>query len=309
MSAAAPTVATHRPRFSRVVRRRIGMTFAYAVLILWALFSVFPVFWTYTSSLKEPRDVFALPPKWVFTPTLYNYQVVLGLILPAESEGLTGQQAGAVRSKLPDQFLNTAIVSVGSTALAMVVGCSAAYALARARVRGKQAILLGVLLTRLVPPVVLIVPMYMIWRNFRLIDTHVGLILAFFTFNLPFVIWMMRGFFLSLPDELEEAARIDGCSRLGAFWRIVLPLAAPGLAATALFVMLFAWNEFLIAAVLGGEKAKTLTPAIFGYVSDRSVLWGRLYAASSLIMLPVVLFALFIQRHIATGLTGGALKG
>lgn len=297
------------PLFSRRTRHRIALAIAYCVLTVWSAVSIFPIFWTYMSSIKPPRDVFAIPPKWVFTPTLYNYEVALGLIVPTEQETVLKAYEGAVRSRLPDYFLNTTIVSLGSTILAMSVGATAAYALARSRVRGRKLILTAILLTRLVPPIVLVVPIYLVWRNFRLLDSHLGLILAFFTFNLPFVIWMLRGFFLSLPHELEEAALIDGCSRWGALFRIVIPLAAPGLAATAIFVMLFAWNEFLVASVLGGEKAKMLTPAIFGYVSDRSVLWGQLYAASGLVMLPVLVFSLLVQKHIATGLAGGAVKG
>jgi multiple sugar transport system permease protein len=302
MSGTAP--ASARPLLSRRAKHRLALAAAYAFLT-----SVFPVFWTYLSSVKPPRDVFAIPPKWVFTPTLQNYEVALGLIVPTEQETVLEAYKGAVRSRLPDYFVNTAIVSLGSTFLSMAVGATAAYALARSRVPGRKLMLTGILLTRLVPPIVLVVPIYLVWRNLRLLDTHAGLILAFFTFSLPFSIWMLRGFFLTLPRELEEAALIDGCSRWGALFRIVVPLAAPGFAATAIFVMLFSWNEFLVAAVLGGEKAKMLTPAIFGYVSDRSVLWGQMYAASGLVMLPVLLFTLFVQKHIATGLSGGAVKG
>ncbi|TAK22809.1 MAG: carbohydrate ABC transporter permease [Chloroflexota bacterium] len=301
--------AQRRPVLTRRAKHRLALIFAYAFLVLWSVVSIFPVFWTYVSSIKPPRDVFAIPPKWVFTPTLQNYEVALGLIVPTEQETVLEAYKGAVTSRLPDYFVNTMIVSLGSTLLSMAVGATAAYALARSRVRGRRLMLTVILLTRLIPPIVLVVPLYLLWRNLRLLDTHIGLIVAFFTFSLPFSIWMLRGFFMTLPRELEEAALIDGCSRWGALFRIVVPLAAPGFAATAVFVMLFSWNEFLIAAVLGGEKAKMLTPAIFGYVSDRSVLWGQLYAASGLVMLPVLLFTLLVQRHIATGLAGGAVKG
>lgn len=294
----------------RHVRGRIGIALAYFALGVWCLFSFFPVYWTYSSSFKEPQDVFAIPPKWVFQPTLHNYEVALGLIVPTEQEAVLKQYAGAVRSRLPEYFLNTLIVSAGSTILAMIVGSAAAYALARAPIirRLRRLILIYVLLTRLIPPIVLIIPMYLVWRNLALLNTLQGLILAFFTFTLPFVIWMMRGFFQALPQELEEAALIDGCSRLEGFVRIILPLVAPGIAATAIFVAFFAWNEFLTASVLGGGNATLLTPSIFGYVSNEQTLWGQLYAASSLILLPVLALTFFVQRHIATGLTGGAVK-
>lgn len=292
----------------RRTKRRLGTAATYFILVVWAVFSIFPVFWTYLSSIKPSRDVFAIPPVWVFKPTLHNYGLVLNLEAPSVEEVQQSFQVTG-QSKLPEHILNTVVVCIGSTALSMLVGSSAAYALARARFRGRRAILIAILLTRLVPPIVMVIPLYLIWRNLRILDTHVGLILAFFTFTLPFVIWMMRGFFLSLPRELEDAALIDGCSRWGALGRVVLPLVAPGVAATALFTALFSWNEFLIAAVIGGEKAKLLTPSIFGYFSDTSILWGRLYAASSVVMMPVVVLTMFIQKHITTGLTAGALKG
>lgn len=300
-----------RSGLSRRSRRHVGVVAAYAVLAGWCVFSMFPVFWTYVSSIKEPQDVFALPPRWIFAPTLHNYEVVLGLTIPTEQEAVLTKNQGSVRSKLPSYFLNTLIVSAGSTVLGMVAGSAAAYALARAPIRRqtRRLVLTSVLLTRLIPPIVLMIPMYLIWRNLGILNTLPGLILAFLTFTLPFVIWMMRGFFLAIPRELEDAALIDGCSRLGALVRIVMPLVAPGLAATAIFVALFSWNEFLIAAMLGGEKAKLLTPSIFGYVSNEAALWGQLYAASGLILLPVLALTFIVQRHIATGLTGGAIKG
>jgi multiple sugar transport system permease protein len=165
------------------------------------------------------------------------------------------------------------------------------------------------MLTRLVPPVVLIIPIYVLWRNLDLLDTHLGLILAYLTFALPFVIWMMRGFLLDIPIELEEAAMIDGGSRFQALYKVVLPLAAPGLAATAIFIILIAWNDFLFALVLTSGNARTVTPYIGGFITDKAVLWGRLYASSAIIMLPVLIFGLAVQKQLAHGLTGGAVKG
>jgi multiple sugar transport system permease protein len=169
--------------------------------------------------------------------------------------------------------------------------------------------LMGILLVRMVPAVVLVIPIYTLWRGLGLLDTHLGLILAYLSFNLPFVIWMMRGFFVDIPVEIEEAALIDGCSRLSALVRVILPLAAPGIAATSIFALLLAWNEFLFAVLLTADKAKTLTPAILNYVTDRAILWGNLYAAASIVLLPVLVFSLLVQRHLARGLTGGAVKG
>ncbi|MCC6173735.1 MAG: carbohydrate ABC transporter permease [Chloroflexi bacterium] len=303
--ARADQVAVARPR------RKIdwGNQAAYVILSVWMVFTLFPVAWLLVSSLKEPQDVFAMPPQWVFVPTLHNYEVVLGFKIPTELETVTEAQAGTGTSQFPRFLLNTAVIAIGTTVLALSIGSAAAYALTRFYPRQRNALLIGVLVTRLVPPVVLIIPIYVIWRNFDLLDTHFGLMLAYLTFALPFVIWMMRGFLLDIPVELEEAAMIDGASRFQALIRVVLPLAAPGLAATAIFVILLAWNDFFYALILTSGNARTVTPYIGGFITDKAILWGRLYASSAIIMLPVLIFGLVVQKQLAHGLTGGAVKG
>lgn len=289
-----------RPR--RPNRRRVfdvGRLFAYCGLGIWSLFVLFPLYWVLVSSLKLPVDVFALPPTWIFTPTLVNYEEVLGIVSSA--------QVGSGSFLI--YFLNSFIVSGGSTLVALIVGCPAGYALARARFRGRRTILMGVLLTRLVPSIVLIIPIYILWDSVHMLDTYQGLILAYVTIALPFVVWMTRGFFLSVPRELEESALIDGCSRLQVMTRVAIPLIAPGLAATTIFTALVGWNEFLIAVVLGGRQVQLAAPAILGFDARLSTQWGPLYAASVLMLIPVVVLAVVMQRHIASGLTAGAVKG
>lgn len=291
-------------------RSLLASTITYMVLTAWAIFTMFPIIWVYTSAFKQPEEVFEIPPKWIFKPTLHNFEVVFGLTIPTELETVTEkQQIAELQSKFPRYFLNSVIVSTGSTLLSLSIGSLAAYSLARFRIRAKKAILTGIILTRLVPPITLVVPFYVLWRHLGLTDTHFGLILVYLTFNLPFAIWMMRGFFLEIPIELEEAALIDGCSRLGAFLRVSIPLAAPGLVATSIFNLLLSWNEFLFASVLTAEHAKTLSPSILSYITDKAILWGRLYAAAATILLPVMLFSLAVQKHLGRGLTGGAVKG
>ena len=291
--------------------RRInwGNAAAYVILSLWMIFTLFPVAWLLMSSVKQPQDVFAMPPQWIFMPTLHNYNVVLGLEIPTELETVTEAQAGTGLSPFPRFLLNTVIVAIGTTVLALSLGSAAAYALTRFFHRQRTSLLVGVMLTRLVPPIVLIIPIYILFRNLDLLDTHFGLILAYLTFSLPFVIWMMRGFLMDIPIELEEAALIDGASRLQALVKVVLPLAAPGLAATAIFVILLAWNDFFYALVLTSGEARTVTPYIGGFITDKAVLWGRLYASSAIIMVPVLVFGLAVQKQLAHGLTGGAVKG
>ncbi len=293
----------------RTRRRNAGDAVAYLILSGWMLFTLFPIAWLLLSSVKEPTQVFAMPPQWLFKPTLHNYQVVLGLVVPTELETVTEAQVGAGDSPFPHYLLNTVIVALGTTVLSLVLGAMAAYALTRFFPRQRGRLLLGIMLTRLVPPVVLIIPIYVLWGKLNLLDTHLGLILAYLTINLPFVIWMVRGFLLDIPIDLEEAARIDGATRLQALWLVVLPLVAPGLAATAIFTILLAWNDFLFALVLTSGNARTVTPYIGGFITDKAVLWGRLYASSVIIMVPVLLFGLAVQRQMAHGLTGGAVKG
>ncbi len=299
------------PMVSARRRRRVnwGDAAAYVILSIWMVFTLFPVVWLLMSSLKQPADVFAMPPRWVFTPTLHNYEVVLGLVVPTELETVTEAQVGTGMSPFPRFLLNTVVVALGTTVLALALGSAAAYALTRFFPRQRTGLLVAVMLTRLVPPIVLIIPIYILWRNLDLLDTHVGLILAYLTFALPFVIWMMRGFLLDIPVELEEAAMIDGASRFQALRMVVLPLAAPGLAATAIFVILLAWNDFFYALILTSGEARTVTPYIGGFITDKAVLWGRLYASSAIIMLPVLVFGLAVQKQLAHGLTGGAVKG
>lgn len=304
--------ATRASASAAVARRRPmnwGNVAAYVILSIWMVFTLFPVVWLLLSSVKEPSQVFAMPPQWIFVPTLHNYEVALGLTIPTELETVTETQAGTGLSPFPKFLLNTVVVAVGTTVLALGLGSAAAYALTRFFPRQRTGLLVGIMITRLVPPIVLIIPIYVIWRNLDLLDTHIGLILAYLTFALPFVIWMMRGFLLDIPVELEEAAMIDGASRFQALIRVVLPLAAPGLAATAIFVILLAWNDFFYALILTSGNARTVTPYIGGFITDKAVLWGRLYASSAIIMLPVLMFGLAVQKQLARGLTGGAVKG
>lgn len=294
-----------------VVRRRFswGNAASYTILGLWMIFTLFPVAWLLLSSVKQPDQVFAMPPQWIFVPTLHNYEVVLGLVVPTELETVSEAQTGSGDSPFPRFLLNTTIIALGTTALSLALGSTAAYALTRFYPRQRTKLLVGIMLSRLVPPVVLIIPIYILWRNLNLLDTHLGLMLAYLTINLPFVIWMMRGFLLDIPIELEEAALIDGASRFEALRLVVLPLAAPGLAATAIFTILLAWNDFVFALVLTSGEARTVTPYIGGFITDKAILWGRLYASAAIIMVPVLVFGLAVQKQMARGLTGGAVKG
>jgi multiple sugar transport system permease protein len=287
----------------------VGTVGAHIILLLWALITLLPIVWVFASSVKTPEQIFEMPPKWIFKPTLHNFEVVLGLKIPTELETVTQEGSGQIESKFPKYLLNSVIVALGSTFLSLAIGAPAAYSLARHKIKGREAVLTGLILTRLVPPVTMVIPIYILMRRLHMLDTYQGLILVYLAFNLPFTIWILRGFFLDIPVELEEASLVDGTSRYGAFVRIALPLVAPGLATTAIFSIIFSWNEFLFASILTTEKARTITPSISTFITDKAILWGRLYAAAAIVLLPVIIFALVVQKHFGRGVTSGAVKG
>jgi multiple sugar transport system permease protein len=267
----------------------------YFALILALLFALAPVYWMLTISLKTEVEQFASPPPWfVFTPTLEHYY-----------DAFVTRGFGAY-------LLTSAIVAVSSTACALVIGTLAAYALARFELpfRLNRRLSLWILSTRIFPAIVTAVPLFLMMRDLRLLNTRLALIIVYTAFNLPFVVWMMRGFFADLPRDLEEAALVDGDSRLGALVRVILPLVSPGLAATAVFCLIVSWNEFLFALVLTQtDVAMTLPVGIAGRVTQYEIKWGVMSAAGVVAMMPILVFALAMQRHLVRGLSLGAVKG
>lgn len=254
-----------------------------------------PVYWMITISFKREVDQFALPPRWFsFPPTLEHYV-----------------DAFVARS-FGQYLLSSLIVAVCSTAGALVLGTLAAYSLARFRLPRNldRKLALWILSTRMFPAIVTAVPLFLIMRDLSLVNTRLSLIITYTAFNLPFVVWMMRGFFAEVPRDLEEAAMVDGDSRLGALGRIVLPLVAPGLAATAVFCLIVSWNEFLFALVLTQtDDAMTLPVGIAGRVTQYGIKWGVMSAAAVVAMVPILAFALGVQRYLVRGLSLGAVKG
>jgi multiple sugar transport system permease protein len=264
-------------------------------LLVALLAALVPVYWLVTISLKTEVDQFASPPKWfAFTPTLQHYY-----------------DAFVTRS-FGQYLLTSAIVAVVSTACALAIGTLAAYALTRFRLPYglDRKLSLWILSTRMFPAIVTAVPLFLMMRDLRLLNTKTSLIVVYTAFNLPFVVWMMRGFFAEVPPELEEAALVDGDSRLGALVRVILPLVSPGLAATAVFCLIVSWNEFLFALVLTQtDVAMTLPVGIAGRVTQYEIKWGVMSAAGVVAMIPILVFALAMQRHLVRGLSLGAVKG
>jgi multiple sugar transport system permease protein len=265
------------------------------VLVIATVAAIAPVYWMLTISLKREVDQFANPPRWLFfPPTLEHYY-----------------DAFVARSFV--QYLFTsALVAIASTGCALIIGTLAAYSLARFELpwRLDRKLSLWILSTRMFPAIVTAVPLFLMMRDLGLLDTKLSLIIVYTGFNLPFVIWMMRGFFAEVPRDLEEAAMVDGDSRMGALWRVVLPLVAPGLAATAVFCLIVSWNEFLFALVLTQtDEAMTLPVGIAGRVTQYEIKWGVMSAAGVVAIIPILAFAIAVQRYLVRGLSLGAVKG
>lgn len=278
-------------------RSRLGDSLAFLAAVIVALIFLFPIYWAFSQSLRNPIETFTVAGfgiPWVnFTPTLANWADQL-----STPETLRSLQ-------------NSTVVSVAAAALALALGTPAAYAVARFRFERwkNRDITIWFLSQRVLPPVATVVPFYLVMRTLGLLDTHLALILVNATFVLPFVVVILRQTFLDLPIELEEAALVDGASHWGAFWRVALPLAAPTMAATALIVFAFTWNEFLFAVALSSREAITVPVHMAGAVDTRGVQFWFMGVRAMTAIVPPVLIALLAQRYIVRGLTLGAVKG
>ena len=269
--------------------RTIGLTLiAAALLSIW----VIPVLWALLTSFKTERDVLAYPPLVIFEPTLANYREVL---------------FGA--SSILPNLLSSVIVASSATLLTMLLAVPAAYALARLALPAKRASGFYVLATQMLPPVGLIIPYYLILQKVGALDTYGGMTAIYLTFSLPFAVWLMVSYFEDVPPEMEEAALLDRAGRLRALWHVILPQVRGGIAVTTVFVFLNAWNEFLFAVVLAGNRVRPVTVAMFNFISVEQTQWARLAAGAMLAMAPVIVLGLLAQRHIVKGLTVGAVKG
>ncbi len=275
---------------NRKMKRRLFKGLFWILLILLCVIACFPLFWMLMTSLKHKVDAFAIPPVWIFKPNLEAYKVLF-----VEKDSFRF-------------LLNSVIIAFSATFVSMLIGTLAAYSLARFKFAGREDFAFWFLVNRMMPPLAIIIPIYMLFLRWKLLDTRTGLIFLYTAMQLPFVIWMMRGFFEDLPRELEETAMIDGASWFGAFTRITLPLTTPGLTATAIFSLILSWNEFAFAFVITGRNAKTLPPSALTFMTEAQVTWNEVGAAAIVISLPMILFAMAVQKHLVRGLTMGAIK-
>jgi multiple sugar transport system permease protein len=272
------------------LQKNLTLTISFLIGLGMVVWLTFPPFWMILTSFKHGREVFTLPPKLIFTPTFENYQAIFA------------------RPDLIKVFYNTIFVSIVSTAITLIVGSMAAYSIARFKTGG-MALLFGTLLFRVLPPIVIGLPFFIVFSRLKLIDTLHGLSIAYVTFLLPGTIWLMIPFFADIPREIEEAALVDGCSRFGAFLRVVLPLAQPGLVVTGIYNLLGAWNHFFYGLILTSFNARTLPVEASNFVGEYALQWGQVSAIGSLLIIPPILVAFFLQRYLVRGLTLGAVKG
>jgi multiple sugar transport system permease protein len=273
--------------------RLIKYAILYAVLLVLAAIVLLPFYWMVVSSFRPPEALFSSKPSlWLSSLSLEHYAHVLR------------------RTNFVAQFKNSVIVALCTTLVCILSGSFAGYSLSRFKIRGRFLVSVVIFLTMMFPATVVLIPLFLVFRTLRLLNTYWGLVIAYATFALPFCTWMMKGFFDSIPMELEEAAIVDGCSRAGAMFRVALPLAAPGVAATAMFGFLLAWNEYLFALTFTtSENMRTLPVGLTLFSGEYYTNYGALMAASFMVCIPVLVFFLYANRYMIQGLTAGAVKG
>jgi multiple sugar transport system permease protein len=271
------------------LRRETPLILTHAILIFASLVVLLPILWVVRTSLANRLIAYKIPPVWIFTPTLENYQVIF--------------------EKYPFQqyFFNSLFISAVASLVALTLGSLAAYSIARFRT-GDPILRLSMLSTQMLPAITLVIPIFLLARVFHLWDSRLGVILAYLSFNLPYTVWILIGFFLSIPVDLEEAAMIDGCSRVQALWRVTIPVALPGLLAAGVFNFILNWNEFLFALILTGRDTRTLPVAIASLWTQQGVQIGAVSAATVLVIVPVVLLTFIIQKSLVRNLTFGSIK-
>lgn len=279
--------AAYRARVRSTRLRALGR---WALILLALVIFLGPVLWIAMTAFKSQREVFSFPP--VFVPEQIDLRHFRAILSGAGGRALT----------------DSMVVASVSTVLSLLVGVPAAYSISRFRIGGDH-LPLWILSIRMFPPVVAAIPLFLLYRQVGLLDSYLGLSLAYLTFNVPFTVWMMKGFFDDLPRELEDAALVDGASRWQAFLRIALPLSLPGLVSTGLLCFVFAWNEFLLALFLTRTEVITLPVALSSLVGGHETLWGQIGALAIVAIVPVVILAITLQRYMVRGLTLGAVKG
>jgi len=301
----------------------LGRRLAGAAVLLYAVITLIPLVWIFLTGFKTPPDSIAYPPKVVFDPSLEGYVNVfttrtrqtpeyLASLPPAETwyDALVRKRNMVIAgpSLFGPRYVNSLIIGFGSTFLAVFLGTLAAYGFSRFKVPLKDDLLFFILSTRMMPPIAVAIPIYLMYRTLGLSDTHLGLIILYTAVNVSLAVWLLKGFIDEIPQEYEEAAMIDGYSRLQAFRMVVLPQAATGIAATAIFCLIFSWNEFAFALLLTSGEAQTAPPFIPTIIGEGGLDWPAVGAGTTLFLIPIVVFTVLLRKHLLRGITFGAVR-
>ena len=290
---------------------------------LYTLVTLMPLAWIFATSFKTPSDAIAYPPKVIFEPTVEGYVNLfttrtripsdqIDSLPPPENfaEQIVRDQGMMITgpSRYGARFLNSVIIGFGSTFLSVFLGTLAAYAFSRFRVPLKDDLMFFILSTRMMPPIAVAIPIFLMFRQLGLSDTHLGMILLYTAVNISLAVWLLKGFIDEIPREYEEAALIDGYTRFQAFYKVVLPQAATGIASTAIFCLIFAWNEYAFAVLLTSGTAQTAPPFIPTIIGVGGQDWPAVAAGATLFLIPVVLFTVVLRKHLLRGITFGAVR-
>ncbi|HEX7975325.1 MAG TPA: carbohydrate ABC transporter permease [Anaerolineales bacterium] len=305
MSAIAKPARVFPPKTSLWSRlRALFSPVVFYLLVGLLVFAILgPFIWMIISSISRPSELASVPPHWIpQEPTFDRYKA---LIFGAKS----GLQVPIAAANFIRSLSNSLIISSATTLVAIIAGTAAAYAVVRLPVPGKGGFLFGMLAAQMLPVITVIIPLYLVMQTLKWMDTWHGMIILYSGYMLPTVIWIMHGYFQTLPEELEEAAMIDGCSRLGALIRVVLPISGPGLVAITAFAFLYTWNEFFMALIFTGANTKTITVIITEFSNQAGIDYGLMTTGGVLGSIPPLIIAFLLQKYIVTGLTSGAVKG
>jgi multiple sugar transport system permease protein len=294
-----------------------------AVVILYAVITVVPLLWIGATAFKSPSDSISYPPKVFFSPSLEGYVNLftqrsrqtpdfIAALPPPQHwwETLVRSHDMVIvgPSKVVPRFINSLIIGFGSTFLAVLLGVLAAYGFSRFRVPLADDLLFFILSTRMMPPIAVAIPIYLMYRELNLTDTHIGMILLYTAVNVSLAVWLLKGFIDEIPREYEEAALVDGYTRLQAFRKVVLPQAVTGIAATAIFCLIFSWNEYAFALLLTSGEAQTMPPFIPFIIGEGGQDWPAVAAATTLFLVPIVFFTILLRKHLLRGITFGAMR-
>jgi multiple sugar transport system permease protein len=337
MTTQEPTAPVRKSRLPKITHHVKELLFWLALIFAFVFF-MFPLYWMFATSLKPRADVEMTPPTFVpfvdYQPTLNNYVDVFLKDRAGAGYAEVDQEASRVISDFPQTLINSVMITSATVVLAVLMGTLAAYAFSRFQIKGEGDMRFFILSTRMLPPVVVLIPIFLMFnqpgqlinnalqnvplpfiqtfgdsiQDFSLRNSYVGITLLYITFGLPFVVWMMKGFFDEIAKEYEEAAMMDGYSRLEALWKIVLPEAFPAMLATSVFVVITAWNEFVFVLLLNRDNATTVPPFLYSILGYGQVEWGRTAATSVLFLIPIVIFTWLARNHLLRGVTFGAVR-